>query len=322
MAGAVAELAGVGKRGSNEMSGSVRSAAGLVWRHQRLLWWIFLLNLALAWLSSLPVRAMLRPVLDSSLESTKLVTGFDVSTFVLLLERPEAPVRALAPGALAAALLFLLAMLALDGGVLTVYLQDRRLDLAEFSARGGLYFWRMARLALYSLVPFGALAAAQSALGNYAGRLSRDAPQERLGFLVNVAGTLLILLAALLVRLWFDVAQARVVQGEERRLLRRLWRSFVPALRSGLYARYLGIAFFAVLSLAVGLWLWAAIPHRAIGASFALLELVTVLQIATRLWMKAASARWVALQPEDGMPTAALDLAIAAVAAQDSPQPK
>src|SRR5689334_20332631 len=75
------------------MRGSVPSAAGLVWRHQRLLWWIFVLNLALAWLSSLVVRAITGPVLDTSFESAKLVTGFDVSTLVLLLEQPEVPTQ-------------------------------------------------------------------------------------------------------------------------------------------------------------------------------------------------------------------------------------
>ena len=119
------------------------------------------------------------------------------------------------------------------------------------------------------------------------------------------------------------MAQARLVRGSDRRLLRTLWRSFGPALGSGLYAQYFGIAVFALVSLAVGLWLWADLPHRLMGASFAVLELVTISQIAARLWMKAASARWVALQPEKGMPT--MDLALAAVAAQaalDSPQPK
>src|SRR5208282_4963676 len=82
-------------REARMMSGSVRSSAGLVWRHQRLLWWIFAMNAALAWLGSLPVRATLSAVLDRSLESNKLVTGFDVSTLVLLLERPEVQMPAL-----------------------------------------------------------------------------------------------------------------------------------------------------------------------------------------------------------------------------------
>ncbi len=303
------------------MKGSVRSAAGLVWRHRRLLWWIFALNLALAGLSSLAVRSLVGPVLDNSLESTKLVEGFDVSTLVLLLQRPEVPTRTLAPGAVVAAVLWLLAMLALDGGVVTVYLQDRRLGLTEFCAICGLYFWRMVRLALYSLLPFGALMAAQSALGNYAGKLARNAPQPRLGFALNATGTLLLVLAALLVRLWFDVAQARVVQGNRPSPLRELWRSLASAVRSRLYLQYIGIALFAAASAALGIAGWIGLPHQAMVAGFAVLELVTISQIASRLWMKAASARWVALNQEEAMASAPMEPG-RAVAGVESPQPQ
>jgi hypothetical protein len=307
------------------MSGSVRSSAGVVWRHQRLLWWIFAMNLALAWLGSLPVRATLSAVLDHSLESARLVTGFDLSTLVLLMERPDVQMPSLTSGAMGAAALFLLAMLMMDGGVFTVYLEDRRLSRPEFFGSCGLYFWRMVRLALYSVVPFGALIAAEIAMGVYAGKLSSNAPQERLGFCVNVASKLLIVLLALLVRLWFDLAQARVVHRNEHRIFRELLRSFRAAFRSGLYSQYLGIALFATASMALGIWLWAKLPHRAMGASFVVLELVTMVQIASRLWMKAASARWVALQTDMAVIATPMKTAPAPAiieTALDSPQPE
>ncbi len=256
------------------------------------------MNLALAWLGSLPVRATLSPLLDHSSESAKLVTGFDVSTLVMLLEQPEVQMRSLVPGAMSAAAIFLLAMLMIDGGVLAVYLEDRKLSGEEFFGSCGLYFWRMVRLALYAMVPFAVLMAAGGAVASHTGKLSHDAPQERLGFFINVASKLAIVLILLLLRLWFDLAQARVVHRGERRILRELWCSLKPAFRSGLYAQYLGIAVIGAVSMAIGIWVWVSLPHRAIGASFVVLELVTIFHIASRLWMKAASARWVALQPE------------------------
>jgi len=276
----------------------VRSSAGLVWRHQRMVWWIFAVNLLLAWLGSLPVHAALSTVLDHSLESARLVTGFDIGTFVLLLERPDVSARSLAPCPLGAALVFLVYLLLIDGGVITVYLEDRKLSRAEFFENAGLFFWRMARLALYSIIPFGLLAAASGGLSIYAEKLSNDTAPERLGFFVYVAGTLAILLVALFVRLCFDLAQARVVRDNERAVLRVLRRSLKLAFGSGkLFAKYLGIAMFAAATFAIGIGVWVYLPHSAIGASLLVLELVTVTQIAARLWMKAVSARWVALLP-------------------------
>lgn len=278
------------------MDGGVRGPAALLWRHRRLLWWLFAMNLALAWLGSLPVRATLGPLLDHSLESAKLVAGFDVGTLIMLLERPEVQLRPLAAGALGAAVLSLLGALFFDGGLLREYLEDRKLSGEDFFAGCGVFFWRMLRLGLLALVPFAGLMALGSACSDFVGRKFHDAPDGRPEFYVNVASHLLLVLAALLVRLWFDLAQARTVRDDERRMLLEVLRSFPLAFRSRLYGQYAGIALAAAASCGLGVWLWLNLPHRAMAASFALLELVTLAQIAARLWMKAASARWVALQ--------------------------
>ncbi len=282
------------------MNGRFRSAAGMVWRHQRLVWWIFAVNLMIAGLSSLPARATLTAVLDHSLESARLVRGFDLGTLGLLLERPDVSARALAPGAFGAAVTFLVYLLFINGGVFRVFLEDRKLSRAEFFENAGYFFWRMLRLALYSALPFGLLMAAGAGLSGYAEKLSRNAPQDRLGFFVNVAGKLAIVVVALWVRMWFDLAQARVVQDNLRKLLRVLARSMEVAWRSGrLFASYLGIGLFAAATFGAGVGIWVGLPHTATFASFLVLELVTVTQIASRLWMKAASARWVALLPAE-----------------------
>jgi hypothetical protein len=282
------------------MNGSVRSSAGLVWRHQRLVWWIFAVNLVLAWLGSLSTRAVFSSVLDHSLESAKLVTGFDISTMVLMLSRPDVSMRAMAPSAIGASVVFVIYLLFIDGGVFAVFLDDRKLSRAEFFECAGLFFWRMVRLALYSLVPFALLAVAHSLSNKYAGKLADNAPQDRLGFFVNVASMLIVLLLALFVRMCFDLAQAQVVRDNERKVLGILGRSIKLAIRSGkLYTSYVGIGIFAVVTFGVGIGIWVYLPHSATGASFVALELVTVTQIASRLWMKAESARWVALLPEE-----------------------
>jgi hypothetical protein len=291
------------------MNGSVRSSAGLVWRHQRLVWWIFVVNLVIAWFSALPARVTFSAVLDHSLESAKLITGFDVGTLALLLERPDVSMRALAPGAAGAGLIFLIYLLLIDGGVFTVFLEDRKLNRAEFFENAGLFLWRMVRLALYSVIPFGLLIAANFGIASYAGKLSINAPLERLGFFVNVGGKLVIVIVALFVRLWFDLAQARVVRDDERKLCRTLRRSLKLAFGSGrLFASYIGIGLFAAVTFGVGIGVWVYLPHAATGASFVVLELVTITQIGSRLWLKAASARRIALLPvEVELPPPAMD---------------
>jgi hypothetical protein len=171
----------------------------------------------------------------------------------------------------------------------------------------------MLRLGLYSVVPFGLLIAAGGGISGYAGTLTSDAPQARLGFFVDVAGQLVIVVAALWVRMWFDLTQARIVRENERRTLRMLAGSLKLSLLSGrLFASYIGIGLFAAVTFGFGIGIWVYLPHSAIGASFLVLELVTITQIASRLWMKAASARWVALLPVEAvLPPSPVDVATA-----------
>jgi hypothetical protein len=260
----------------------------------------------LAWLSSWGVRATLNNVIGHSLAATRLVSGFDLGTFFMMVGKPEVQPSSLAPAMVASVLVMLLYLLFIDGGLFTVYLEDRKLSRAEFFESAGLFFWRMFRLALYSLVPFGIVAAVHGGLNGWGGKLSDDAGPERLGFYVQMTGALLAGLMTLLVRLWFDLTQARIVRENERRLLRTLFGTFKLAFSSGLYLGYLGIALVSVAAFLVGGGIWLNLPHAAWPAGMVIWELVVITAIATRLWMKATSARWVSLLPAETLPAASM----------------
>jgi len=235
----------------------------------------------------------------------------------VMLNRPGSHVGPVMSAAAGASVVFFVYLLLLDGGIFSVYLDDRKLSRAEFFENCGLFLWRMLRLALYSLIPFGIVAGINGGLAGLAGKLSNDAPSDRLGFYVNIGGKLLCVLLFLFVRLWFDLSQARVVHDNERKVLRTVWRSLKLAFRSGgLYTTYIGIALFSAVVFGLGSGVWFYLPHNAMGASFLLLELVTIIMIASRLWMKAASARWVALLPVE---TVAFSAPVPVIATPEPP---
>ena len=186
-------------------------------------------------------------------------------------------------------------MLFIDGGVFTVFLEDRKLSRAEFFER--------CRAVLLADGTAGAVFGCAIRLAG-CGRMSESptmrkscpAMLRRSGwdFLSTLASKLVIVVLALLVRLWFDLAQARVVRGNERRVFRTLMRSFKLAF--ALWGCMRANRNRIVCRGDVWGWefaVWVFLPHSAMGASFLVLELVTITQIASRLWMKAASARWV-----------------------------
>ena len=89
------------------------------------------------------------------------------------------------------------------------------------------------------------------------------------------------LLLALVVRLWFDIAQVRAVAQNERGMWRNLWKACRITWRDlgQLFWMYFRISLFAWVTLALGLVIWAKLPPTATPVTFVLLELILLAQL-------------------------------------------
>ena len=272
----------------------IRDGFLLVCRHHRLVWWIFFVNLVVGFLASLAPGAVLLSVVDKSLYAEQMSKQFDASVFLELLSKPEVSTSPWMTGSLAVGLVFLFYMLFISGGVLAVYHQDRKLTRGQFFEPCGEFFWRMVRLLLWSIIPFGIVFGLLAVVQRVSGKMASDAPHELQGFFVQIGGWLLCLLFALFVRAWFDLAQTRTVIDQVRGMRVLTFRSFVLALRNlpRLLLNYLTTAFVAGMAVLAAWALWLRIPHASLGASWLLLELLTVVLVGVRLWQRAATVVW------------------------------
>lgn len=277
--------------------GTVGTGWNLVWRHKKILIWVFIVNLVLGVLATNAPRIEFSQVLDNSLQSARLANGFDFGTFAELLTRPDVNMTALMRGSVLYSYLFFLFMLFIVGGILTAYREDRPLPIGEFFGASGDYFWRMVRLFLMSLIPY-AIAAAITAIVFV---ISSGVANEKTAFQIRMVGIGLGILLVLLVRLWFDVAQVRVVAQNEHGMFRDLMRAFVIAFKAlgTLLWMYLRISIVAWVLLGIGLWWWSHLPGNQVWATWVLLEAVMFTQIFARLWQRAASVRWYGLYAEE-----------------------
>lgn len=274
--------------------GTVSTGWKLVIRHHRILWWVFFVNLMVGVLASVGPRLLFGKVLDNSMNSARLVDGFDLTAFFALLMKPEISLGPLVAGSLVLAGLFMLFMLFISGGILVTYREDRKLSTAEFFEASGAYFWRMVRLMLMSLVPFVIINIAWTLVSSLSSKLSSDAPQEKLGFWVQVISGFVLLLVFLLVRLWFDVAQVRAVAQDERGMFHNLMRTFRVAKGAiwSLLWMYFRISLLAWGAIIFGGWAWANLPSRATMLTILVLEGILLLQFFARLWQKASCIAW------------------------------
>jgi hypothetical protein len=278
----------------SEESGILMEGARRVWRYQRVLWWMFAVNFVLAWFSAMPLSARLEKVAGHSAHSAGLANGFDLGAFLELSANPDAAFWSGTTSSLLLTLIFFIFAILLTGGALEAYRAPRKLTTGEFFHVCGEFFWRWVRLLIFLLIVITPICILAYYISDWSGTLSDDAPQEKLGFWVDVIGFALVLFLMMTVRLWFDMAQVRAIATGER-AMRRTW---LRAARltfgnfGSLFWIYFRISFLAWLGLALALWIWVKIPGQHSGLSALLFEVLLIWWIATRLWQRASETVW------------------------------
>jgi hypothetical protein len=277
-----------------EHTGIVREGARRVWKHQRVLWWLFLLNFLLAWVAGVPLRARLSDATAHSLNALRLVNGFDYGAYSELTSNPEVAYGARLPESGVAVLVYFVFALFVTGGVLEAYAADRKLTIGEFFEACGAFFWRWVRLLVVMLIMLVPVAFLSHLAFRWSGRLMLNAVNEKTGYWTGLAVLLLTTFIMMTIRLWFDMAQVRIVVDAQHGMIRTAARALklVFSRFGSLFGLYFRISFLAWLGLAAGLWLWARIPGQRSGLSFFVLEVVLLWWIGTRLWQRAAETVW------------------------------
>ena len=265
-----------------------------VWRHQRILWWLFVVNLVLGHLSVFAMASRWAGVLDHSLAADQLYHGFNLGRYIELGMQPGIGFGTAAPGITAFAIVFFVFMLFVTGGILEAYRSPYKISTADFFQASGAYFWRFVRLLIMFVIVLIPVAIAANAIKDWSGDLSSNAAPEKLGFWVDLAGAIVIWFIAMCLRLWFDLAQVHVVAVGERGMLRALKRAFGMTFGNfgAVFPLYLVPTLTAFIGMGVILLIWTKVPSAATGLSFVLLEIWMLLWLGTRLWQRAGETAW------------------------------
>ncbi|MGE5206111.1 MAG: hypothetical protein ACM3PW_10875 [Chlamydiota bacterium] len=274
--------------------GFLSDGCSRVWRHQRILWWLFVVNLVLGHLSIFAMVSRWSRVLDHSLAADQLYHGFNLGRYIELGMQPGVGFGSAGPGIAAFAIVFFIFMLFVTGGILEAYRSPYKISTADFFQASGAYFWRFVRLLIMFVIVLIPVAIAASAINRWSGHLSSDAAPEKLGFWVDVTGALVIWFIAMCLRLWFDVAQVHAVATGERAMRRALKRAFGMTFGhfGAVFPLYLVPSLVSFIGMGVILLIWTKVPSTSVGLSFVLLEIWMLLWLGTRLWQRAGETAW------------------------------
>jgi hypothetical protein len=276
----------------NEKRNLVAAAADIARRNKRYVIWFYLLNLIFAHFGASAFSDSAHAVLDHSLNADKLLRGFNVGVFIELLARPEfGPLSSSSAPAMIFAVLFFFASLLFMPGVLLGYASDHRIPRDEFYRACGRNVWRFVRLSLFFTVIAGVVAGilfwGLNALVTAADKTSN----ERLPFLTQLLGTVVIFIVLTIIRVWLDLAQTDVVLRDERATHKSIAAGFRKLRRNfgSLVGTYVVIAIVALFVLVAGILLWTIVPPSSVVGAFLIGQATLFLLLATRFWQRATA---------------------------------
>jgi len=271
------------------------SGAARVWRWQRILWWIFVINLVFAYWATKGMAERADWALSHSVASQRLVNGFDLFSLAELAGQPDTPLEQPGPAVFHYSVIFAIFMLFAAGGIVTTYVFDAKPTTTPFFEACGHHFWRFIRLLIYLLlafIPIGILVGISASIYHRIDEASNSPYSADFFFL---AASLLILLLTMLLRLWFDMAQVIAVAEDETRMHRalRLAASLLAHNFGSLLWLYLRISLLAWIVFGLGMYIWMfRLSPVSTTAAFLLTQLMLVFWIAARLWQRASEALW------------------------------
>ncbi len=200
--------------------------------------WTYALNLGLALLFSLRLHAQLSSILSHSLAAQRLTSAFDLGTLLEALARLSHNAPSSGSANFLGLPLYLLGYFILVPGTLAAYQAPAApATLAALLADGLAFFWRFIRITLLTaLVSAAVLVPLSRFYGGWATHISN----HHVGlpaFLARLPVAILIVLAAALLRLFFDLVEVYTVQlGSHLRPNgkpdRRVRRTLLPAFRT------------------------------------------------------------------------------------------
>lgn len=274
--------------------------------HWRAIAWIYGLQLLLTALFTLGVHHQIAALLSHSLVSTRLTSGFDVALLAEVSRSLRQPPYAGPQQWYLSSFVFAIVNLILTPGVLYAYVTGERACLRRLQYEGFRYFWRFVRIALVAVILFIAVLSPLATLRSFVSdRLDAAGVLGKPHFLAVLPMTLLLLLVACVIRLYFDLVEVYAIRlGLNNEC--RVYKAYAPAwdaLRSRFTAPYLAFSLLTFAGIAcIAAAAWLAVHRLAAPGSlgiFLLLQSGILLDLVTRFWQRAVEVRLAEDEPEN-----------------------
>jgi hypothetical protein len=264
--------------------------------NKRYIFWFYVLNVALAWFGAGAFNNQVHSILDHSLRADYLLHGFHIATVLEMFARPEfGPTMAsVAPAMHFVVFYFLLTALFLPG-VLQGYAATYRLPREEFFRACGRNLWRFVRLLIVAAIVMGIVAGILFALQGALQKKAAESTNELLLPEIRFIGLLVIFVCMTVLRIWFDLAQADVVLGDQNAIRKSIAVTFRHMRKNlgRLLGSYLVTNIAAAMVLGFGIFVWAKfVPSASVLGAVLVSQLTLLLLLIPRFWQRGMAVAY------------------------------
>jgi hypothetical protein len=264
----------------------------LLLANKRTLLWGYLALLVVGLIGGASLHARIGPFLDHSLAAQKLAGSIDIAYYAELFQHANEHDPGSGPVTTALTLLSVLLSFFFAAGIIYVFLTAEKPRLATILRAGVEYFWRFFRLMLFAAIIGGVILGPLGWLRWFYLKHADEKYVEAAYDLRFVLTLLVLLLIALILRLWFDLAEVYVVQmGREGD--RRVRRSLGPSLRllrqhfAHAFLSYFVAGTIGALGFAIFLWIWTVSQaSHLILPVFLWSQIGLLFLLASRIWQR------------------------------------
>ncbi len=248
---------------------------------------IFLFNLVVALLLTLPFRHIWGQAVGYSLAGKELASEWNMNYLInfFIANRASLDASQPAPLILGVGIIYLLVNTFFAGGVIGLFRREERFTLESFFREAGRWFWRFLRLLLISLLFIGVIFLVNLLWKGVAGAALKESANEPLIFWMTILRYGVVIFLLLLVNMVFDYAKISTVVEGSRRMLRTTLSAFGFVFSH--LGRTLGLYYLLVFLGAILLALYLSVSHWLLPASIVMLVFIwQQLYSAARVWVR------------------------------------
>jgi hypothetical protein len=283
---------------------------GITLRRLPALLWTYVFNLGLALIFSAGLYQQLGALMNHSLAAQRLVSGFDLAAVgEAVLRLRESPARGMTAMNFSGAPLFVLLYFIVVPGTLFCYLTKSPARLSTLLFQGLAHFWRFVRITILTAIVGGVVLGLLLAVQGKWADFVDERVVGRSAFLLRMAGLVVILLVASVLRLYFDLVEVYTVQlGQQVRPSgkpdRRVQRTLGPAWRtlrahfSDAWPTFLFLAILGASAVVLtGRMAMHALAQPRVWPMFLVAQFGLFFMLFTRFWQRGAETSLVLQNP-------------------------